>query len=131
MVINKQQVIGYTDYVIEEGSEVTIELLPDYGYQYVAGGINGNPTTPDEGKATYTFIMPNNNIHLSAIFEKTSDVLNINSDYIKNASIIVPANEINGNAEFNVNEIDIEDEKEYEEVARRQYNWNIFRFIIK
>lgn len=95
-----QTFMGYTDYVIEEGTEVTIELLPDYGYQYASGGINGIPTMPDEGKATYKFTMPNNHIHLSAIFELSEDIIDVKSDNIADASIAIPQGEINGNAKL-------------------------------
>lgn len=113
----KQVAPDYIDYVIEEGSTVTIELLPDYGYQYVSGGLNGVPTSPDTGKATYTFIMPSNNIHLSAIFEKTEDIINLNSKAIKGASIVLPEGEINGNAQFNVITKNMKDTKNFEKVA--------------
>lgn len=93
---------GYTDYSIEAGSTVTIELLPDYGYQYVSGGLNGNQTVPDEGKGSYTFIMPNNHLHLSAIFDRSSDIISVVSGKVSGASISMPEGEINGNAEFSV-----------------------------
>ena len=95
---------GYTDYSLEAGSEVTIELLPDYGYQYVSGGLNGNPTVPEEGKGSYTFTMPSNHLHLSAVFERSSDIIAVNSSKISGASIAMPENEINGNAEFSVSD---------------------------
>lgn len=90
----------YTDYSIEAGSTVTIELLPDYGYQYVSGGLNGNQTVPDDGKASYTFTMPNNHLHLSAIFEEMSDIVDIETTKIKSASLTMPEEQINGNAEL-------------------------------
>ena len=95
---------GYTDYSIEAGSQVTIELLPDYGYQYVSGGLNGNQTIPEDGKASYSFTMPSNHLHLSAIFEPKSDIVNINDSAIKSATISMPANQINGNAELTIND---------------------------
>lgn len=95
---------GYTDYSIEAGSPVTIELLPDYGYQYVSGGLNGNQTQPEEGKASYSFIMPDGNLHLSAIFEPKADVVNINDSAVKSATISMPAGAINGNAELTIND---------------------------
>ncbi len=95
---------GYTDYSIEAGSPVTIELLPDYGYQYVSGGLNGNQTQPEEGKASYSFIMPDGHLHLSAIFEPKSDVINVNDSTIKSATISMPAGAINGNAELTIND---------------------------
>lgn len=95
---------GYTDYIVEEGTQVTIELLPDYGYQYASGGLNGVPTAPDEGKATYKFIMPDNHLHLSAIFEKSEDIIKVNSQDIKDASITVAGNDIKGNAKLTIDD---------------------------
>lgn len=108
---------GYTDYSIEAGSTVTIELLPDYGYQYVSGGLNGNQTMPDAGKASYTFVMPNNHLHLSAIFEKTDDRISVTSDKISAASIGLPTGEINGNAEFSVANTNVPNESEFNALA--------------
>lgn len=95
---------GYTDYSIEAGSQVTVELLPDYGYQYVSGGLNGNETMPEEGKGSYTFTMPDGHLHLSAIFEPKSDIVNVNDDAIKSATISMPADQIKGNAELTIND---------------------------
>ncbi len=91
---------GFYDFSIEEGTEVTIELLPDYGYQYVSGGINGMPTSPETGKASYTFTMPSNHVHISAIFEAMSDIVDIETAKIKTANLAMPEEQINGNAEL-------------------------------
>ena len=93
---------GYTDYSIEAGTPVTIELLPDYGYQYISGGLNGQQTSPEDGKASYSFIMPSGNLHLSAIFEPKSDIIDIRDDKIDDASIVLPNSAINGNAKLTV-----------------------------
>ncbi len=107
----------YTDYSIEAGSTVTIELLPDYGYQYVSGGLNGNQTVPDDGKASYTFTMPNNHLHLSAIFVRMSDIVDIETTKIERASLTVPETEINGNAEFLIGDATNIDEASFESQA--------------
>ncbi|OQB06247.1 MAG: hypothetical protein BWY19_00402 [bacterium ADurb.Bin212] len=108
---------GYTDYSLEAGSTVTIELLPDYGYQYVSGGLNGNQTVPDEGKASYTFTMPNNHLHLSAIFERSSDIISVVSGKVSGASIAMPEGEINGNAEFSVTDSNNGDNSVFQPLA--------------
>jgi len=107
----------YTDYSIEAGSTVTIELLPDYGYQYVSGGLNGNQTIPDDGKASYTFTMPDNHLHLSAIFERTSDIISLDTEKIAAANIAVPSTEINGNAELLIGDATDIDEASFESQA--------------
>lgn len=108
---------GYTDYSLEAGSTVTIELLPDYGYQYVSGGLNGNQTMPDEGKASYTFTMPSNHLHLSAVFERSSDIIDIDSSKVSGASISIPEGEINGNAEFVVSDPAESDSSQFQSLA--------------
>ncbi len=95
---------GYYDFSIEEGTEVTIELVPNYGYQYVSGGINGVPTSPEPGRASYTFIMPANHVHISAIFEQNPDIIDLETSKISAASITMPVGEINGNAELLIDE---------------------------
>lgn len=91
----------FFDFMIEEGTEVTIELIPDYGYQYVSGGINGNPTFPEAGRASYSFIMPANHIHISAIFEPSNDLVSLGTTAITAAAFELPeGTPINGNAEF-------------------------------
>lgn len=61
--------------------------------------------------------MPANHIHLSAIFEKTDDIININNDDISNAAITLPNGQINGNAEFNIDEATVQNTSEFENVA--------------
>lgn len=104
---------GFYDFSIEEGTEVTIELLPNYGYQYVSGGINGVPTSPEAGRASYTFVMPSNHVHISAIFEKTSDIINIDTSKVAGASFTMPSNEINGNAELLVDDATVANQEAY------------------
>ncbi len=113
---------GFYDFTIEEGTEVTIELLPDYGYQYVSGGINGVSTSPEAGKASYTFIMPANHVHISAIYEKTSDIVNVQAEKIANANLVIPSNQINGNAELLVDEA--------QDVVQAAYNSSLDGFQV-
>ena len=56
--------------VIIPGSTVTVKLTPDYGYQFVSGSLNGNKVTAGNEVSTFTFVMPDTNLHLSAVFEK-------------------------------------------------------------
>lgn len=99
-----QTFMGYTDYVIEEGTQVTIELLPDYGYQYASGGLNGIPTMPEAGKAMYKFTMPDNHLHLSAIFVRSEDIVSVNSEAVDSATISVAGNDIKGNAKLTIDD---------------------------
>lgn len=111
--------IIYEDYgySIEVGSEVSIKMLPDYGYQFVSGSINGIPLSPDDARASYIFTMPSSDIQLSAIFEKTDDIIAVNSNAIAGASIEMPTGEINGTAEFTVADDTSVNKAAFEEAA--------------
>lgn len=73
--------------VIEPGSLVTVEIKPDYGYQFLEGSLNGETITAGTEVSTFTFIMPSTNLHLSALFTKTDDVINAESTQVSNGSI--------------------------------------------
>ncbi|HHT88938.1 MAG TPA: hypothetical protein GX002_08010, partial [Clostridiales bacterium] len=101
----------FIDYRFEAGSVVTIEMLPDYGYQYEAGTLSYNlspegriDTTPGETRAYYTFIMPDGHVHLYAGFIPSSDIIRTNTDVIADALVDIGENNINGNVEFVVDE---------------------------
>jgi len=112
--------INYEDYEysIEVGSEVSIKMLPDYGYQFVSGSINGIPLSSDDAKATYTFNMPADGIDVSANFQRTEDIISLSSDAITSASVELPENEINGNAELVINDATDVDSEGFQTLAR-------------
>jgi hypothetical protein len=102
---------GFIDYHFEAGTPVTIELLPDYGYQYEAGTLVQNmnfddpiDATPGERKAFYTFIMPENHIHLYAGFVPSDDIIETNAPVISDALVDIGQNNINGNVQFTVDQ---------------------------
>lgn len=72
---------------IKPDSMVTVEIKPDYGYQFVAGSLNGNTITAGYEVSAFTFIMPRTNLHLSALFTKTDDIINTDSSDVKSGSI--------------------------------------------
>lgn len=73
--------------VIIPGSTVTVKLTPDYGYQFVSGSLNGNKVTAGNEVSTFTFVMPDTNLHLSAVFEKSDDKAEVTAKGIDAASI--------------------------------------------
>lgn len=73
--------------VITPGSLVTVKISPDYGYQFEEGSLNGSVITAGSQVSTFTFIMPNTNLHLAALFTKTSDVVKVSGDDIESASV--------------------------------------------
>ncbi len=73
--------------VIIPGSTVTVKLVPDYGYQFISGSLNGNVVTATDEVSTFTFIMPDTNLHLSAVFTKSDDKAVVNSKNVSKVSV--------------------------------------------
>ena len=65
--------------VVEPGQQVTVELVPDYGYQLAGVSLNGNTLAPQEDISTYTFTMPQTNVHFKGAFVKAADVTDVSS----------------------------------------------------
>ena len=79
----------------DAGKKVTIRLTPDYGYQLAGVQLNGGLTiAPQEEIGTFTFTMPDANVHFKGIFIKTEDSTEITtkSQSITSASIADGAN---------------------------------------
>ena len=65
--------------VVEPGQQVTVELVPDYGYQLDSVSLNGNTLAPQDKKSTFTFTMPQTNVHFKGAFVKAADVTDVSS----------------------------------------------------
>lgn len=96
--------VMFTDYKVEVGTVVTVQLLPNYGYQYKSGGItiNSGPlagtkvsTTALTDVGTYNFTMPNSHVILSAIFEPSTDIVELSSTAVGAATLALPASLVN------------------------------------
>lgn len=72
---------------IKGGATVTVKLIPDYGYQVGTLELNGQRLTPQDEESTYTFTMPDCNLHLRAIFEESDDEINATADGVNGGSI--------------------------------------------
>lgn len=76
---------GY--YRVDDGAEVTVKLIPDYGYQVVGAKINNVvDLTPCSGTNEFKFVMPSTHVHFKGIFTKTDDIVANTSSTISNAS---------------------------------------------
>lgn len=73
--------------VIIPGSVVTVKLIPAYGYQFVAGALNGTEITAGKEVSTFTFVMPDTNLHLSALFTKSADQTAVTAKGISGAGV--------------------------------------------
>ena len=80
--------------VIVPGSEITFRVTSEYGYQLDSITINGQSLTPLEDTSTYTYTMPDTNVHICGIFTKKEDQTELNTDKVKNALIQLAENEI-------------------------------------
>lgn len=79
---------------IVPGSVITFRVTPEYGYQLESITINGQSLTPLEDTSTYTYTMPDTNVHICGIFTKKEDQTELNTDKVKNALIQLAENEI-------------------------------------
>ncbi len=69
------------------GYTVVIRLKPDYGYQLTSVSLNEQPLTARSDSSTFEFVMPDTNVHISSIFEKVADTVNIGNAPVENGGI--------------------------------------------
>lgn len=86
------------------GTEVTVRLLPNVGYQLTSFTINGGEFTAQEEVGVYTFDVPAGNFHLGAHFTKVNNAVNTDeADAVTSGSIKLGNGEIdNGTARLDV-----------------------------
>ncbi len=90
---------------IKPGSTVTVEIKPDYGYQFVAGALNGQTVTAGETVSQFTFTMPETNLHLSTLFTPKADKVSVNSSKITAGKIANGQNAIDsGNLQLAISD---------------------------
>lgn len=88
---------------IVPGSEITLRVTPEYGYQLDSITINGQSLTPLADTSTYTYTMPDANVHIYGIFTKTEDQTELKTDKLKKALIQLAENEItSGNSRLTI-----------------------------
>lgn len=88
---------------IVPGSEITLRVAPEYGYQLDSITINGQSLTPSADTSTYTYTMPDANVHIYGIFTKTEDQTELKTDKLKKALIQLAENEItSGNSRLTI-----------------------------
>ena len=74
--------------MVPVGAKVTIRLIPDYGYQVKKAELNGGAKLiPNKDISSFTFEMPDTNIHFSGLMEKTEDEVAAKSSKVGAASI--------------------------------------------
>ena len=88
------------------GTELTIRLVPDKGYQLTELTLNGFPFTPGEEPGLYTFTIGGGNWHLGANFAEVGNEVDATASSIKNGNINLSLNGddsfVNGTAKLEV-----------------------------
>ena len=78
---------------VKRDDVVTIKLIPDYGYQLKGVSLNGGVTlAPQAEVSTFTFTMPDTNVHFKGIFTQTQDEINTTGTKVSSASVENGAN---------------------------------------
>ena len=78
---------------VEAGKQVTVRLTPDYGYQLTGVSLNGGVTlAPQAEVSTFTFTMPDTNVHFKGIFTQTQDEIKTSGTKVSSASVENGAN---------------------------------------
>lgn len=78
---------------VEAGKQVTVRLTSDYGYQLKGVSLNGGVTlAPQAEVSTFTFTMPDTNVHFKGIFTQTQDEIKTSGTKVSSASVENGAN---------------------------------------
>lgn len=93
---------------VEAGKQVTVRLTPDYGYQLKGVSLNGGVTlAPQAEVSTFTFTMPDTNVHFKGIFTQTQDEIKTSGTKVSSASVENGANAApSGNLRLTVEDSD-------------------------
>ena len=93
---------------VEAGKQVTVRLTPDYGFQLKGVSLNGGVTlAPQAEVSTFTFTMPDTNVHFKGIFTQTQDEINTTGTKVSSASVENGANAApSGNLRLTVEDSD-------------------------
>ena len=90
---------------------VVFEFVPEYGYQLTHIAINDMPLTPQETTNQFSFLMPERNVHFSATFTKTDDVVNTGTASVRGGTVNVANNLDGGTARLTVNNAELSADK--------------------
>lgn len=93
------------------GSKVVFEFVPEYGYQLTSVMSNGFALEPQDTINQYTFIMPDANVHFSAEFTKTEDVVKADSEKVSGGNIELGNDLAGGSAQLTVSDVELSADK--------------------
>ena len=104
--------------VIPEGAEVTMKIVPEYGYQvkYFTGvDFDEGNVKLQGGQCEFTFIVGRGNFHIGAKVEEQADDVVSESSFITGGGVVVPEGLINsGSARINITDPELSEEKKDE-----------------
>ena len=118
--LNRTPTGDYGEIMLPTGSEVTLRLIPDAGYQLTSFTVNGGEFEAQEEIGAYSFVSAAGNYHLGAHFTAVDDAVAANADAITSGTITLGGDEfVSGTARLDVNDVDLdkEDIAEFEDAA--------------
>ena len=87
------------------GTELTLRLIPDPGYQLTEFNLNGFPFETGTEVGEYTFTIQGGNFHLGANFTEEDNIVLHDAKAIKNGAIDVNNSFNNGTAKLELNDV--------------------------
>ena len=103
------------DAMFPTGTELTLRLIPDAGYQLTSLELNGTPFEPGEEVGLYTFTIGGGNWHLGAQFTQVGAEVQASSVNIKSGNIDINENFEYGTAKLEVSDVASMDSSRIEE----------------
>ncbi len=103
------------DAMFPTGTELTLRLIPDAGYQLTSLELNGTPFEPGEEVGLYTFTIGGGNWHLGARFTQVGAEVQASSVNIKSGNIDINENFEYGTAKLEVSDVASMDSSRMEE----------------
>ncbi|MGN0669258.1 MAG: chitobiase/beta-hexosaminidase C-terminal domain-containing protein, partial [Oscillospiraceae bacterium] len=82
------------DAVLPAGAEVTVKIIPEYGFQLTSFELNGNPFTTGEEQSVFTFEVARGNFHLGAKITEVGDEVKTGTDAVKSGEVDLGTNTI-------------------------------------
>ena len=81
--------------VLPAGAEITVKIVPEYGYQLTSFGLNGFSFTPDENNpSVFKFTIARGNFHLGAKITQVGDEVKSGTDTVKSGEVDLGSNSI-------------------------------------
>lgn len=104
---------GFGHIAVIPGSRVVFEFVPEYGYQLTSISINEQPIEATATMNRFEFTMPraSGNVHFSATFSKTDDIVKANSEKVSSGTIDLGNALEGGTAQLMVNDVELASDK--------------------